>query len=182
MPPPYPLHYSSSHLQRSSLWNSLPEGTTTVVCPLWGTGVFQDLRVTPGPKSALVLKPQPAGKDLREVNTHTHTFTLARAPPCLEIPPPSQVNPQPKLSPYQLSVPPSSAFHSPVTAQDRGRSLALREEMLQGQASDEEVPGHSPLAPCPLSCPLLPLTCEPQTKWPLGGSCEPLDIQGLMGS
>lgn len=139
----------------------------------------QDLRVTPGPKSALVLKPQAAGKDLREVNTHmrarthelTHTpFTLARAPPCLEIPPPSQVNPQPELSPYQLSVPPSSAFHSPVTAQNGGRSLALREEMLQSKASDEEVPGHSPLAPCLLSCPLLPLTYEPQTKWPLGGS------------
>lgn len=49
-------------------------------------GVSQDLRVTPGPKSVLVLKPQAAGKDLREVNTHAcpharaHTHTLHPSP------------------------------------------------------------------------------------------------------
>lgn len=138
----------------------------------------QDLRVTPGPKSALVLKPQAAGKDLREVNTHacpharahTHTLHPSPCPSLLGDSTPFPSEPPAELSPYQLSVPPSSAFHSPVTAQNGGRSLALREEMLQSKASDEEVPGHSPLAPCLLSCPLLPLTYEPQTKWPLGGS------------
>ncbi|MEJ1278997.1 SAM domain and HD domain 1 [Cricetulus griseus] len=88
----------------------------------------------------------------------------------LEIPSPSQVNSQPMPSPYQLSVTPSSAFHSPVTAQEGGQSLALPEEVLQGKAGNEEVPGHTPLASCLPSCPLLPLTCDPQAKWSLGGS------------
>lgn len=77
------LTHSGSDRQRSPLWNSLPKGTTKVYS-LWG--VSQDLRVTPGPKSALVLKPQAAGKDLREVNTHAcpharaHTHTLHPSP------------------------------------------------------------------------------------------------------